>query len=129
MRLLLDTHVWLWLFTSPTQLDSTLRERLFGGVDELLWSTASVWEIAVKHATGRLSLPEPAERFVAARMAVSGATELPVRHRHALRAGALPPHHRDPFDRLLVAQAQTEGLLLVTADARIQQYDVQLLPA
>lgn len=129
MRLLLDTHVWLWLLTDPGHVDAAVREQVLDGSNELIWSTVCVWEIAVKYASGKLALPEPPERFVPTRMAATRATPLPVRHEHALRVAGLPPHHRDPFDRLLVAQAQVERLMLVTADPQLRPYDVGILRA
>lgn len=129
MSFLLDTHIWLWLLTDPSRVSLQMQEALRAASAELLWSTVCVWEIAVKHRIGKLALPEPPRSFVSSRMAVTGATALPVRHAHALQAADLPPHHRDPFDRLLVAQAQVERLTLVTADPLVQQYDVDVLPA
>lgn len=127
MRWLLDTHVWLWLLTEPSRLRVTARERLLEEGSELMWSTVCVWEIAVKHESGKLVLPERPEAFIRSRMLSTAASALAIRHEHALRAAALPPHHRDPFDRLLVAQAQVERLTLVTADPLMQQYDVEVL--
>jgi len=127
MRLLLDTHVWLWWLTEPGRLPARTAQALRDVERELLWSSASVWELAVKHAIGKLRLPGGPEQFVASRLAETGAMALPISHRHALAAAALPAHHRDPFDRLLVAQAQVDGLTLVTGDPQLTAYDVAVL--
>ena len=90
-------------------------------------SAASAWEIAIKHALGKLPLPEPPAIYVPERMRLSGFEGLAVTHAHALAVADLPPHHRDPFDRILVAQAGVEGLTLVTADAALEPYDVPMV--
>ena len=95
----------------------------------LLLSSASSWEIAIKYANGRLPLPEAPETYVPSRMQATGLESLPVTHTHALRVAALPRHHDDPFDRMLVAQAQLEGLTVVTADPAFEPYDVAVLNA
>jgi len=96
---------------------------------ELFLSAASAWEIAIKHAIGKLKLPEPPDRFVLTRLDTLGVHQLPIEHRHALHVAMLAPHHRDPFDRMLVAQAQLEDLVLLTADSQFAQYEVSTLPA
>ena len=126
MRFLLDTHCWLWLQTEPERFSRSLEDVLADPSSDLYLSAASAWEIGIKHAAGRLALPEPPAVYVAESMRRSGATGLPITHIHVLAAAALPLHHRDPFDRVLVAQAQVEGLTLVTADAALQRYDVSL---
>ena len=90
-------------------------------------SAASAWEIAIKHALGKLPLPEPPPIYVPERMRLSRFEGLAVTHTHALAVASLPPHHRDPFDRILVAQARVEGLALVTADAALEPYDVPMV--
>ncbi len=127
MTLLLDTQVWLWMQVSPERIISDVRDRLADGDVGLLLSAASSWEIAIKHALGKLALPEHPRDYVPSRMRSGTVTGLPVSHAHALQVATLPPHHRDPFDRLLVAQAQLEGLTLVTADRVLERYDVPLL--
>ncbi len=129
MRLLLDTHCWLWMLTAPERFGATALAVVEDGSNQLLFSAASAWEIAIKHALGKLALPEPPERYVPERMHDSGVTGLPVVHRHALRVAALPPHHRDPFDRMLVAQAQVEDVALLTADPVFGRYDIESFPA
>jgi PIN domain nuclease of toxin-antitoxin system len=126
LRLLLDTHVFLWLNTEPERLGGYLPvvedER-----NDLLLSAASSWEIAIKYGLGRLPLPEPPTTYVPERIRVLGAESLPIAHSHALAVAALEPLHRDPFDRLLVAQAELLGLTILTADAIVAGYPVNAL--
>lgn len=125
MRLLLDTHVALWWLNDPEELAAEARELISEGANDAFFSSISLWEAAVKSQAGRLDVPSPTEE--AARDA--GFLEVAVRWSHALRAAALPPLHRDPFDRMLVAQALEEDLALVTRDQAIRQYPVATLPA
>jgi len=126
-RYLLDTHVWLWLQTDPDRLGRRLLAQLERPANELLLSAASTWEITIKHGLGKLELPAPPEVYVPERLRRSGTTPLPIEHAHVLRVGTLPPHHRDPFDRVLVAQAQLLDATLVTADEQLRSYDVDLV--
>lgn len=123
MRLLLDTHVFLWLLAEPERLGKQL-DLLEDPSNQLLLSAASSWEIAIKAQIGRLDLPDDPRRYVPDRMRAIGVDPLPVEHNHALAVCDLPPLHRDPFDRLLVAQALDMHLRIVTADAQIARYDV-----
>lgn len=127
MRFLLDTHCWLWLQTDRGRFGAGLLETLAAPSSRRYLSAASVWEIVIKHAIGKLPLPEPPAIYVPQRMRVSQVRELAITHAHTLAVGGLPPHHRDPFDRVLVAQAQLEGLTLVTADSVFVDYDVRLV--
>jgi PIN domain nuclease of toxin-antitoxin system len=125
LKLLLDTHVFLWWCEDDERLLAAEREAISGGANEVFLSAASVWEMAIKQALGRLRLPEPASA-AAPRM---GMAPLPVSFAHAEATASLPPLHRDPFDRLLVAQARLEGLTLVTRDPLIRAYPgVAFLP-
>jgi PIN domain nuclease of toxin-antitoxin system len=126
MRLLVDTHVWLWLQVAPGRIDAATLALLADPSHDVMLSAASAWELAIKHALGRLVLPAPPAEYVPSRMSRSGISALPVLHAHALRVAELPVHHRDPFDRLLVAQAQYEGLTLVTSDRQLAAYDVPI---
>ncbi|MFI5008857.1 MAG: type II toxin-antitoxin system VapC family toxin [Solirubrobacterales bacterium] len=126
MRLLLDTHVFLWLNTEPERLGEHLPLVEDQG-NELLLSAASSWEIAIKHRLGRLPLPESPQRYVPARMRAVGARGLAVEHPHALAVADLEPLHRDPFDRLLVAQAGLLDVPILTADPMVARYPVQTL--
>ena len=127
MRVLLDTHVWLWMIATPGRLTAAGRALVVSPANELLLSAASAWEIAIKTGLGKLRLAESPEAFVPRLMAETGVTALPVHHRHALHVATLPPHHRDPFDRMLVAQAQIEGVPILTADKSFALYDVEVL--
>ena len=129
MRLLLDTHVWLWLIGPQDRLSSSALSALADAENELFLSAASGFEIALKAAIGKLRLAGPASVLVPSYLKRSGVRQLSINVEHALRAGELPMHHRDPFDRLLVAQAQMEDLVLVTADDQLRAYDVKLLAA
>ncbi|MGH2785140.1 MAG: type II toxin-antitoxin system VapC family toxin [Actinomycetota bacterium] len=129
MRILLDTQVWLWLQTSPARLGREAGELVRDTSNTLYLSAASSWEIAIKYAIGRLPLPVAPATFVPDRMRRSGVDGVAVEHSHALHVATLPPHHRDPFDRLLIAQAQLEGFVVLSADPSFDPYDVELLPA
>jgi PIN domain nuclease of toxin-antitoxin system len=129
VRFLLDTHVWLWAVSAPERLGDQAREVLTAADNELLLSAASVWEISIKVGLGKLTLPEPPDLFVPGRMARDRITALPVTVTHALAVANLPFVHRDPFDRMLVAQAKTEDLPFLTADPVFLRYDVEVLPA
>ena len=121
MRLLLDTHVLLWALVDDPRLSTAQREAL--GQGELYLSAASVWEIGIKRALGKLDVPE--RIFDVARD--SGCRPLPISWTHAEAAAALPTHHADPFDRMLVAQAQAEGLTLLSSDASVALYEVEVI--
>ena len=122
MSLLLDTHVIIWWLTDDPTLAEDIKERLDHEPDVYV-SAATLWEVAIKQAIGKL--PETA--LLAERILDSEFTPLPVNAEHALAAGQLPLIHRDPFDRMLVAQAQCEELTLVTRDENCQKYDVTVL--
>jgi PIN domain nuclease of toxin-antitoxin system len=121
MRLLLDTHILLWALIEPGRLDSDLRDILESPEHTVLFSAASVWEMSIKAALGRADFKVAPNRIVAEALDV-GFEELPVRSAAALAVATLPHHHRDPFDRLLVAQAMTEPARLYTADAALAVY-------
>jgi PIN domain nuclease of toxin-antitoxin system len=125
MRLLLDTHVLLWALGLPEELRPDARRAIADPSNDVLVSTASAWEIAIKRALGRLDAPDD----LAEALEVVGFDELPIRLEHALAVERLPPHHRDPFDRMLIAQALSEGLTIVTRDPRFAAYGVPLLAA
>jgi len=126
---LLDTHVWLWMLTDSGRIRPELLSELRDGRTQLLLSAASSWEIAIKWAIGRLPLPEPPDVFVPTRMRRGGIRGLPVEHAHALRVASLPDHHQDPFDRILIAQAQLESIPVVTVDRAFDAYDVEIVLA
>jgi len=120
MRVLLDTHVALWAVTGSARL-SPLASSLVLQADEVFVSVASVWEIAIKHALGRGDMPVSAAQALQA-FTDAGYTILPVQAAHAARVEQLPPLHADPFDRLLVAQALSEPLTLLTRDTKVAAY-------
>lgn len=129
MKLLLDTHVLLWAEMAPETLSAPAREALESAGAELWLSAASALEIAIKWRLGKLKLPLQPLEFVRSRMSRARILALPVSLDHAAHVAVLPLHHHDPFDRLLVAQAQLEGLTLVTRDEWIPKYDVPVLVA
>lgn len=123
MRLLLDTHTFLWWLSDWREIDETTRDAIADPGNEVFVSGVSGWEIAAGKAMGRLVAPDNLSAMVEERHF----EHLPLTFEHAERAVALPMHHRDPFDRMLIAQAQTEGLVLVTGDERLRLYDVQTM--
>ena len=125
MRLLLDTHALLWTFDDPAQLRRQALDAIADERNDVFVSAASAWEIAIKRALGKLVAPADVEAGVSRQ----GFSALEVTFHHARVAGALPRHHADPFDRMLIAQAQSEGLTLVTRDARMGRYAVEILTA
>ncbi|MBI4614613.1 MAG: type II toxin-antitoxin system VapC family toxin [Planctomycetes bacterium] len=127
MRILLDTHAFLWGLADSGRLSRRALRLMEDEGNELLWSAASSWEVAIKYALGRIRLPEPPGRYLPARLQAQRVDPLPVSDAHAWRVAELPPHHRDPFDRLLIAQALVEGLPIVTADRAFKKYDVDIL--
>ena len=127
MKLLLDTGCWLWMQADPARFAPPARRLVEDPDNVLLLSPVSAWEIAAKVASGHLGLPAPPEEYVPDRMKTSGVDALPLQHSHALEAGALPWHHRDAFDRLLIAQARVEDLAILTADRRFADYDVRIV--
>ncbi len=129
MNVLVDTHVWIWSLADPSRLSAEPRSLLSSSRNVVYLSAASAWELAIKAALGKIELPEPVETYVPTRMARQGITALPITHTHALRVSTLPPHHRDPFDRLLIAQALVERLPILTADVAFDRYDVEVIRA
>jgi len=123
VRLLLDTHIFIWACSQPQSLSAAQREAISSADNKILISAASAWEIAIKHALGRLDFPvDRFGEFVAA----MGFEPLSITPLHGISAGSLPRHHEDPFDRLLIAQAQIEGLTIVTADRKFALYQSPL---
>jgi len=121
VSLLLDTHVFLWWVGEPSRLPGEVTAAIADPGTLVYVSAASAWEISIKRGLKQLDLRD--EEFLYG-MRESGFTDLPVTAAHGLAAGSLPPHHRDPFDRMLIAQATTEGMRLVTHDRAIAAYDV-----
>lgn len=123
MRLLLDTQVLVWAVTDPERLPKAFAEAIASSDNAAFVSAASVWEIAIKRALGRLRFPLERVDAILERARMD---HLPVRAAHGVVAGALPRHHGDPFDRMLVAQAHVEDLVLVSTDAAMRAYDLRL---
>lgn len=127
MQLLLDTHALLWWLTDSPRLRAGWRRAIGDSQTRVVVSAASIWEIAIKSAMGRLDLDLPRDVVLADFATVCGFEDLPVSARHAAAVMELPPHHADPFDRILVAQAKSERLTLVTADKAMRAYHVEVL--
>ena len=125
MTLLLDTHTFLWWLDDPALLAESARKAIADGKNLVYVSAAVAWEIAIKRSLGKLDAPEDLEAVMAANRFLP----LPVTVPHALAVASLPDHHRDPFDRLLIAQARHEGFQLVSRDPSMKLYDVPLLEA
>ena len=121
MRVLLDTHVLLWALIAPKRLGKEARAAIESPDNDVLFSAASIWEIAIKSALKRTDFRVAPDAIVTAAIE-TGFTELPVRSAAAIQVAKLPPHHRDPFDRLLIAQAITEPATLYTADSQLEVY-------
>jgi len=127
MRALLDTHTFLWWITDDPKLSLRAREIIEEGKNVVFFSAASGWEMAIKAGLGKLIIPGDVRAFVMEQLAVNGISPLAVELIHALHVFTLPPIHRDPFDRLLIAQAQIENLPILTADPQISRYDVEVI--
>lgn len=125
MRVLLDTHVFLWWVEGDRALPAKARAALADRDNECLFSLASAWELAIKAALGKLRLAIPVRRYVTEHVAANGFRMLDIRMAHTGRVESLPPHHGDPFDRLLIAQALDEKLPIVTADPVFRDYGVK----
>lgn len=127
MRLLLDTSTFLWAVIDAAELSGRARELFLDGDNEVYLSSVSAWEMAVKHALGRLPLPESPDRFVSRQRELHGIEALPLDEEAALHLVRLPLLHKDPFDRMLVCQAIVHGLAILTPDSLINQYPVRTL--
>ena len=123
MNLLLDTHILLWAAGDTEKLSDKVRTLLLDEVNKLYFSSASIWEIVIKRGLGRDDFKVDPFRL-RKMLVINGYTELTVDSEHALEVDRLPPLHKDPFDRMLLAQARAEGFLLVTADVQIMKYGV-----
>lgn len=113
--------------SQPTRFSARVRDQISHTSTELLLSAVSAWEIAVKHGLGKLRLPDPPVEYVASRLRETRTLPLAITWQHAIHVSSLPAHHRDPFDRLLIAQAQIEKVTILTADPAFALYDVDLL--
>lgn len=124
-RLLLDTHVLLWWLSDDSQLGEKTRRAISNPRNQVYVSAASTWEISIKKTMGKLSAPDDMDAIVED----EGFDKLPITLFHGEQAGLLPEHHKDPFDRMLIAQAQSEGLIIVTNDEKITQYGIRTMDA
>lgn len=129
MTVLLDTHAWLWWVTNDARLGELARTIVGSADNRVLLSIASTWEIAIKSSLGRLKFSGSPEATIPGLLESSKTEILPIALRHSLRVASLPHHHRDPFDRLLVAQALEDELPLLTADGALGRYGVTVLAA
>jgi PIN domain nuclease of toxin-antitoxin system len=127
VRFLLDTCTFLWVVGGAPDLSPRAREAFVDASNEVFLSAVSAWEVAVKHRLGKLPLPEAPDEFVPAQRVAHGIEPLPVDEESALHVAKLPDLHRDPFDRMLVAQALVGGLVVLTPDRAIRQYPVRAL--
>ncbi len=125
MRLILDTHAFLWWVDDSPALPPKARNAIADPGNECLLSLASCWEMAIKSSLGKLRLPEPIERFIPAQLAANAIRQLPIDFRHVARVAGLAFHHRDPFDRLIAAQALEEDSAVVSGDRVFRKYGVK----
>ncbi|WP_414589967.1 type II toxin-antitoxin system VapC family toxin [Scytonema sp. PCC 10023] len=127
MKVLLDTHAFIWWVTDDSQLSSTARGIIADPGNVLFLSAASAWEIVIKVRLGKLKLPEPPETYIPSRLTMNRLEGLPIQMVHALQVTNLPDLHRDPFDRIIIAQSQVEKTPIVTVDSQITQYPVDVI--
>ena len=127
MKLLLDTSALLWSLAEKYKLNTRATELLSSKASELYLSSATAWEIAIKYALGALKLHAPPDVLIPQVLLEMNLRALDITAVHAVEAGRLPPYHRDPFDRMLIAQARSEGMVLLTADRIFQKYKVELI--
>ena len=129
MTILCDTQAWIWIAVAPERFSRRTRVLVADDDNDLLLSAASAWEISIKWALGKLLLPSNPSQFVSKHLATTKTYPLAIEHSHALRVAELPRHHSDPFDRLLIAQAQVENVPVLTADPQFKLYDVEVIRA
>lgn len=127
MRVLLDTHTFLWFITADPKLSTSAQQVLVAGGNELLLSMASLWEIAIKVSIGRLPIPQPLQTFIPQQLGTNRIGLLMVELEHTFEVARLPLHHRDPFDRMIIAQAIHDRLPIVSADGAFDSYPIQRL--
>ena len=127
MRVLIDTHVLLWWLTDSSRVPARANAILRDNNHECLWSAACTWELAIKSAIGKVRLPDPLSVLIGRILRDVGMKPLCIEHSHAARVADLPPLHRDPFDRMLIAQAQVERIPIVSADPQIAPYGIEVV--
>ena len=127
MKVLFDTHAFFWIISNDPRLSSSARDVFVRSENEIVLSVASIWEILLKAATGKFPFPRPAGSFLRAELKKTSVAVLPITLQHVLRLEQLPLHHRDPFDRIILAQAMEEQIPVVSADSKFQLYPVNVL--
>jgi PIN domain nuclease of toxin-antitoxin system len=125
MKVLLDTHTFLWALSDPVRLSTRARETI--AASERFWSQASIWEVLIKVQSGKLPMPLPAGNYLMSKMSANGMSVLPIGLDHVLRVEELPMHHRDPFDRMLIAQCVEEDWPIVTSDPVFKKYPIRVI--
>jgi len=126
-RFLIDTHCWLWWHINPEKLSARVSRLIEDGSSDISFSVVSAWEIVIKHNLQKLELPFPPREYIPKKLEISYMDVLPVQLSHALQVQKLPDYHKDPFDRLLIAQAVSEKFVLITDDKQIERYEVDLI--
>jgi PIN domain nuclease of toxin-antitoxin system len=127
LKLLVDTHVFLWAITADPRLSASHAKQFLDEANDLFLSVASLWEMLIKVGVGRLPLPSPPTEYLVRQMEKNRVSLLPIRTSHLTELEALPPLHRDPFDRMLIAQSRAEKMPLLTVDDAVRQYPVRIL--
>ena len=127
MQCIIDTHCWLWSQAQPASLTSKQREIIEDTENTIIFSVVSAWEIAIKYTVNKLKLPATPEKYIPQRLQTSYMEIMPIQLGHVLYVSNLPPYHNDPFDRLLIAQAQIERLPILTQDKKFTAYDVEII--
>jgi len=127
MKVLIDTHIFIWYVQNSEKLTNSVAKLINNGRNEILLSTVSIWEIAIKQSIGKLNLGVPYANFIREQMSLNKMELLPISLEHLEIVTSLPFHHRDPFDRLLIAQAIAEGIAIVSADSAFSLYPVQII--
>lgn len=125
MKVLLDTHAFLWGLSDPDRLSTPAREAIASC--ERFWSMASIWEALIKTRSGKLPMPAPAGGYLMSKMSANGMSLLPITLEHVLRIEELPMHHRDPFDRMLIAQCIEEDWPIITSDTVFKKYPIRVI--
>ncbi|MBD2394799.1 type II toxin-antitoxin system VapC family toxin [Cyanobacterium aponinum UTEX 3222] len=127
MNILLDTHCWLWWLVEPEKLSQTAIATIQNNQNKLYLSVASIWEIGIKYKLGKLDLPISPEILIPQQMQIDKISSLSISVAHALNASILPSYHKDPFDRMLIAQSQLESMTIISNDSMFNSYNVQVL--
>ncbi|MTF39356.1 type II toxin-antitoxin system VapC family toxin [Cyanobacterium aponinum] len=127
MKILLDTHCWLWWLVEPEKLSQTAIATIQNNQNKLYLSVASIWEIGIKYKLGKLDLPISPEILIPQQMQIDKISSLSISVAHALNASILPSYHKDPFDRMLIAQSQLESMTIISNDSMFNSYNVQVL--